>query len=285
MCGHPVHRPAVPRPATPSPDANASDRRRFAQQINQFSIGTVEDEFDLARKTRVFSTKFQFVEVELRGAAWTTREIKLSSLLLNPDLPDELIDLFETRVRPFSSQDSIAIEVPIMVQGQVAYNREGVEIKAPTTQAEIEKSWKELLRRHLTRIEDFGWLVFRERKAQFEAEVAAYEIVLKAWVAGFRAHAANDETALVNRIVDLIKARAERSPVKGKLKDVDIEATVRVGIRRLRVTDPSVKIVFKEISWESTRDGEFTEALRKALPPEALNGWFEVFTAARQRRA
>jgi hypothetical protein len=122
--------------------------------------------FDLARKTRVFSTRFQFVESELRGAAWTTREIKLSSLLLNPDIPDELQDLFETRVRP---------------------------------------------------------------------------------------------------IVALIKARAERSQAKDKLKDIDIDGTVRSGIKRLRVIQPSIKLVFKEISWESTRDGEFTEALRKAL--------------------
>ena len=27
----------------------------------------------------------------------------------------------------------------------------------------------------------------------------------------------------------------------------------------------------------------FAEALRKALPAEALKGWFEVFTAARQK--
>lgn len=32
-----------------------------------------------------------------------------------------------------------------------------------------------------------------------------------------------------------------------------------------------------------TRDDEFTEALRKALPAAELEGWFEVFTAARER--
>ena len=36
--------------------------------------------FDLSVKTRVFSTKLQFVEFELRGAPWTTRKIKVSSL-------------------------------------------------------------------------------------------------------------------------------------------------------------------------------------------------------------
>jgi len=56
--------------------------------------------FDLSVKTRVFSTKFQFVEFELRGAAWTTREIKVSSLLLNPDVPEELQELFETLTTP-----------------------------------------------------------------------------------------------------------------------------------------------------------------------------------------
>jgi hypothetical protein len=239
--------------------------------------------FDLARKTRVFSTKFQFVEFELRGAAWTNREIKLSSLLLNPDVPNELQDLFETKVKPFSAQGDVAIDVPTLVQGQVAYNREGEEIVSPMTQGDIEKSWKELLKRYLKQMVGFGWLIQRADKVQFELDVAAYEIVLKAWVAGFRKVAANDEAALVKRIVELVNTRAGRPTAKEKLKDIDIEATVRAGIQKLRITEPSVKLVFKEISWESTRDAEFTEALRKALPAEALNGWFEVFTAARQQ--
>jgi hypothetical protein len=33
--------------------------------------------FDLSVKTRVFSTKFQFVEFELRGAVWTTQSLEL----------------------------------------------------------------------------------------------------------------------------------------------------------------------------------------------------------------
>jgi hypothetical protein len=239
--------------------------------------------FDLARKTRVFSTKFQFVETELRGAAWTSREIKLSSLQLNPDVPDELQELFETRVRPFSTQGDVSIDVPALVQGQVAFNRAGQQILSPMTQADIEKSWKELLKRYLRRVEGFGWLIQRGDKAKFESAVKAYETVLQAWVEGFRQVAANDELALVKKIVELIKNRAERSAAQEKLKDINVEATVREGIRKLRVTEPSVKLVFKEISWESTKDSEFTDALHKALPAEALEGWFEVFSAARER--
>jgi hypothetical protein len=141
--------------------------------------------FDLARKTRVFSTKFQFVEFELRGAAWTKREIKLSSLLLNPDVPDDLQDLFETKVKPFSTQGDVAIDVPTLVMGQVAYNRAGEEIVSPMTQGDIDKSWKELLKRYLKHLEGFGWLIQRADKEQFELDVSAYETVLKAWVEVF----------------------------------------------------------------------------------------------------
>lgn len=239
--------------------------------------------FNLALKTRVFSTKFQFVEFELQGAEWTKREIKLSNLLLNPDVPDTLKDLFETRVKPFSHRGDVAIKVPALVQGQVAYNREGNEISIPMTQADIEKSWKELRERYLRRLPGFGWLIQKAKKSQFEADVKAFETVLKKWVDGFREDAENQEEDLVKRIVDLIKHRAERSQSKDKLKDDEIKAIVLAGIQKLRIIEPRVKIVFKEISWESTRDDEFTEALRKSLPAAELEGWFEVFTAAKER--
>ena len=138
--------------------------------------------FDLSRKTRVFSTKFQFVEFELRAAAWTTREIKLSSLLLNPDVPDELHELFETRVRPFSSHADRAIEVPTLVQGQVAYTHDGKPILSPMTQADMERAWKEIVKQYLRKDRGFGWLLSRSEKPAFEAAVTAYRTVLLEWV-------------------------------------------------------------------------------------------------------
>ena len=99
------------------------------------------------------------MEFEQRGAAWTKREIKLSSLLLNLDVPDGLVDLFETRFKPFASQGDLAIEVSTIVQGQIAYNREGSVIKSPMTQADLEKLWKDILKRYLRKLDGFGWLI------------------------------------------------------------------------------------------------------------------------------
>ena len=64
---------------------------------------------------------------------------------------------------------------------------------------------------------------------------------------------------------------------------MNIENGVMDGIQKLRITEPSVKLVFKEISWEFTRDAEFARALRSAFPNEDLKKWFEEFTAARER--
>ena len=66
--------------------------------------------------------------------------VKLSSLLLNPDVPEDLQDLFDTRVRPFSAHADREIEVPTLVQGQVAYTREGKPILSPMKQADMDRA-------------------------------------------------------------------------------------------------------------------------------------------------
>jgi hypothetical protein len=238
---------------------------------------------DLARKTRVFSTRYQFVEHELRGAAWTQREIKLSSILLNSDVPKELQPVLETRFKPYSGAADVAIEVPAVVSGRLAFDQDGKPILAPMTQSDLHEAWRKIRGRYLRKLKGFGWLIERSKKEVFERDVAAFEGVLETWVQGFRIAVCNDDEALSAQIVDLIVARARRSTASSNPTRSDIEDMVRAGIQRLRVTEPGVKRVFKDIAWESTRDAEFTKALRKALPEVAREPWFEIFTAVRQR--
>jgi len=98
----------------------------------------------------VFSSKFQFVETELKGAEWINRRIRISSLLINADLSEDLRDILDTYVRPFQSMNDVAIEAPCIVGGQVAYNQFGQKILVPTTQRKMETAWKEIRERYLT---------------------------------------------------------------------------------------------------------------------------------------
>ena len=240
--------------------------------------------FDLARKVRVFSSKFQYVETELRGAEWTERRIKLSGLLLNSDLPDSLQDILETQIHPFRTRGDVPIDVPCIVRGQIAYNQHGEKIRVPMTQRDMEGIWKDIRDRYLFRVPGFGSLVRKRELASFRSEAEAFERVLQDWATQFRQQAKQDEDDLVSDIVNSIEGRIEQSGRKEDFHKIDLNTVVRSGLAGMRVIQPHVRIVIKDVSWESSRDQEFTTALRRALPAEDLRGWFDEFVAAQERR-
>ena len=240
---------------------------------------------NLSRMARVFSTKVQFVECTLRGAQWTERETKVSSLLLNADVSDDLVELFDTKIRPFSKQADVPIPVQAMIQGQLAFDKGGKPLMTPMTQAEIKQVWNDILKRYLHRMRGFGLLIRRADKPRFQAEIDAFEKVLKAWVAGFREEVHKDEDNLVKQITDLVLRRQSAAPAPAgtQTKPDEIKAMIRDGVKGMRVIEPAVKLVFKDVSWESTGDAEFVRALRETLPAEDLDGWFKVYSAAPAR--
>lgn len=84
----------------------------------------------------------------------------------------------------------------------------------------------------------------------------------------------------VKRVVDLIVLRMRGVEEKKRLSQQHIEELVRDGLSKLRVIEPSVKVIYKNFTVESTKDGEFVTALEKALPATEMQLWFEIFDAA-----
>ena len=237
--------------------------------------------FDLSQKARVFSTRYQFVEFEVRGAAWTGKTIKLSNLLLNADLPEELQDILETRVAPFQKYADMAFDIPYFVNGEAAYKHDGTRMTVPAKQADIQEQWLKLRNHYLTQLKGFGWLIEKKQLASFQAGVKAHEEVLAAWVTAFRKYAEAEDDNLVESIVNSISARLERSD-KPMTPD-SLEQEVKAGLQRMKVVEPKVRIVTKNVSWESSRDQEFQQSMRQAFTPDELKGWFDEFTAVKQQ--
>lgn len=237
--------------------------------------------FDLARLTRVFSANFQFIETVLRGAELTKREMRLDSLIVNSDAPEALQALLHTTVQPFSTDADKVVEVGVLVNGEQAYRQDGKLMTKPTTQAEIRAYWAELTDRYIINLPNFGKLIRHSDKVKFEAGRAAFEVVLKAWVLGFTEMVKGDHEKRVKNVVDLLEKRMAQSSAKKKLNREEISDLVRDGLDNLRVIEPSVKVVYKNITVESTRDKEFLAALRNALPEaERDASWFREFNAA-----
>jgi hypothetical protein len=236
--------------------------------------------FDLTRLSRVFSAKFQFIERVLRGAELTTREMRLDSLIVNSDAPDELRPLLHTTVQPFKTDIDKAVEAAVIVNGEQAFRKNGEPILKPTKQADIHEYWDDLTRRYIVNLPGFGKLIRHTDKAKFEAGKAAFELVLTQWVTGFRKLVEGDHDERVARLVDLIEKRMRQSSGKAKLDRAKIQELILKGLDGLRMIAPSVKVVYKNITVESTRDKEFLDALRKVLPEDELKGWFQIFDAA-----
>lgn len=239
--------------------------------------------FDLARRTRVFSSRFQFVDSEIRGAQWLERKINLSNVLLNADLPEALRDMLDTQIRPYQEKDEPSFKVPHLVKGIRAFDERAQRILVPATQSQVHKYWTEIRDCYLTHLPGFGWLIKRDDLDKFREAATAYEETLRAWVEAFRKHVSGKEDVLVDQIVAAIQARVSRSDQKASLNKLDLKAEVRKGLARMRVIEPRVRIVLKNVAWESTRDAEFQKVLEQALSPKDREGWFEEFTAARER--
>ena len=260
------------------------DPNKLHDTLNRLK-GDPPEPFDLTRKVRVFSSKFQFVETELKGAEWIKRRIRISSLLINADLSDDLRDVLDTQILPFQSKNDVAIEAPYIVGGQVAYNQCGEKILIPQTQREIEAIWKNIKKRYLIAVPGFGSLIYRQRLPSFRRETDAFEELLRDWVCKFRAKMENDRQRIVRDIVSAIRRRLELSGRGDKPDDAYLNNQVRMGFERMRVNKPRVRIVTKNVSWESSRDKEFTDALQRVLPADDLRGWFDEFTAAEGTRS
>jgi hypothetical protein len=236
--------------------------------------------FNLARLSRVFSAKFQFVETVLRGAELTKREMRLDSIILNSDAPEALRPLLHTTIQPFSTDADKTVEVGVLVNGELAYRKTGEVLTKPTTQAEMRAYWDALTDLYIVNLLGFGKIIRVSDKAKFEDGRAAFELILKAWVAGFQLLVKGDHDKRVAKVVDLIVARMEKASAKEKLTRTQIDDLVRNGLDKLRVIEPGVKVVYKNITVESTRDQEFLDVLKKNLSEKELEGWFHIFDAA-----
>lgn len=238
---------------------------------------------DLSQLAHVFSTKIQFVECTLRGAQWTEREIKVSNLLLNADVPEDFKALLDTKIRPYSKQSDVAIPVHAIIQGQLAFDKDQNKLMDNLTQVQIRKIWEDIQKRYLMRLKNFGLLIRRADKTAFKIEVANFESILKSWVDQFREIVKKDEENLIKQICDVVKSRMKDEKSMKKFNYEEIEKKIRDGLNGMRVIEPSVKVVYKDISWESIKDDEFYLALEQLLPPEDLEGWYSAYRAAPEK--
>ncbi|MDH4459321.1 MAG: hypothetical protein QE272_11510 [Nevskia sp.] len=244
---------------------------------------------DLARVTRVFSTKLQFVEFKVTRAKLSKMKLTVASGLLNADAKDELEGLIDSKLSAFGEMREVEIEVPAFVNG-VAAEANGKRLMIKVSEASLERDRNSIEKRFIYDIKDFGRLIEKDRKDEFQLLLDAYKTQLLAHATGVRAMLDEQAQRIVDDAVALIAARHESGRAIGKqVGQVDrdeLRTKLLDGLERAKGEVPTVTLVFKDVTYEQTQSPVFRERVDKALPApvrKRLGPWNAQFDAAKRR--
>jgi hypothetical protein len=244
---------------------------------------------DLARITRVFSTKLQFVEYKVTRAKLSKMKLTVSGGLLNADAKGELEGMIDSKLSAFGEMRDVEIAVPAFING-VAAEASGEPLMVKVSEASLERERHGIEKRFIYDIKDFGRLIEKDRKDEFQLLLAAYKTQLLAHAIGVRAMLDQQAAQIVDDAMDLIFARHESGRAQGKqvarLDFDSLRAELLAGLERTKGGIPTITLVFKDVTYEQTQSPDFRERLDKALPTtvrKRLGAWSAHFDAAKQR--
>ncbi|MEE1653863.1 MULTISPECIES: hypothetical protein [Brachymonas] len=237
---------------------------------------------DLARITRVFSTKLQFAEFTVKGAKFSKRELKVANDYMNADIQGELKGLVESRLRAFGDFRDEEIEVPAFNNGTAAFNQQGEPLTEKVSEASLQRQRNELERRYLFNVAGFGRLIAKDDKQDLERLVAAYRVQLEAYSEAIRQRLDEQAGKIIDEAAKLIAERAARTG--SKLDEKQLRDSIQKSLDRTKDEVPEVKLVFKDVTYEQTKNPEFRAKVDKALPAakrKQIGDWNHDFDAAK----
>lgn len=237
---------------------------------------------DLACITRVFSTKLQFAEFSVRGAKFSKRELKVSSDYINADIQGELKGLVDSRLRAFGDFRDEEVEVPAFSNGIEVFDQNGKRLKEKVSEASLQRQRNELERRYLFNVPGFGRLIAKDDKQELERLVAAYRAQLEAYSEAIRQRLDEQAARIIDEAAKLIADRAARSGTQ--LDENQLRESIQKSLDRTKDEVPEVKLVFKDVTYEQTKNPEFRAKVDKALPAskrKQLGDWNQDFDAAK----
>lgn len=238
---------------------------------------------DLQRITRVFSTKLQFVELTVKRAKLSQTQLTVPSQLLNADVKDELKGAIESRLKAFADLRDHRVEVPAFLNGEPAFGRNSQPLLESASEATLESFRKAIERKFIYDIPGYGRLIAKDEKSTFEAHVAAYTKQLEEHSKGLRELVDAQAIKILDEAVDLIMKRAERSGSEFRPDRSSLREELKKGLNKAKNEAPSVKVVFKDVTFEQTKSADFRQRVEKALPAakrKQLGQWAHDFDAA-----
>lgn len=240
---------------------------------------------DLARVTRVFSTKLQFVELEIKGAKISQTQLTVPSNLLNADAKGDLKELIQSKLRAFADFKNVDVAVPAYLDGEPLLDSEGKPRMTQVSEASLQRSRTAIEKRFIYDITGYGRLLSKDEKVSFVAQVEAIKIQLLAHSNELKKLIDNQAAEIIDEAVDLIMERARRSGETHAPNAQQLRETLKKALTRNKEEEPKISLIFKDVTYEQTKNEDFRKLVDKALPAhkrKQLGKWDDHFDAARE---
>lgn len=230
--------------------------------------------FDLARQVRVFTSRFQFVELEMTGCYVSRKKAPIPSALVGLAKNDEVASQFHAH---FNLINKATLEVTV---------EDGRKI----TEESLQKKRRGIIRDFLIPLTGYGSVVQRANKQRLQDAVESLRADVKAFQEGTKAQLQALMNANAKALTEALLPAVRRSPPESyrKLHGPEVPEKQLVqylardigaafGRAESLVSEMKVSLVFKDLAYESLVDDDFLAVARKAMPGvEFLHAEFDA---------
>jgi len=224
--------------------------------------------FDIARKVRVFNSQIEFVEFELRGHQIGKRKVNIPSDLLGLAKDDKTKKLLHSSFQLIDDEDA-------KISGK-----------------EITDEKEKIANDFLINLPNFGNVILRSKKEEFEAAVKNLKQQIEAFQKGLEVKLQQaidkNRTSLVNALAPAVIAQTPdrwkkflpSNPSKDDIKQVlDCELVEHFGSAEANLKKIDISLIFKGVTYETLNNPEFVKIVKKKMPILKL---YEEYEAAKE---
>ena len=226
---------------------------------------------DLARATKVFNSKFQFIELEMKNVKLSKRQFKVPTQLLNADADVDLQLMLDTKLKALDDIRFVEIEVPEYGDdGNESYDVDNKHKLCKVSEATLERRRKTLEKNYLYHLAGYGSIIEKEKVKAFKQIISAYKTQLESYSLGIKAHIATEGDKLVSQVISLIE---KRNAISSKPVKIDIDLLkneIMKGIDKVKDDQPIIRHVLKDVTYQQTQDDEFQKLLIKNVPHQVM---------------
>ena len=238
--------------------------------------------FDLARKVRVFTSKFQFVEFEMTGCFISRKRVRIPSHLVglanNPDMQSQ-----------FHAHFNLVNNTDLKVT-------DGTRV---LTEEFLQDKKREIIKSYLISLPSYGNIVLRGNKEEFEDWVECLRADVKLFKEGVADELQKNMGKNASALVDALLPAVQQNPPKKYTKiygsniskeqlRIKLEEDIleSFGCADNLVEDMIVKLIFKDIAYESLIDEKFLSLVHERISDvESIHVEYDAAKASKTQGA